>query len=63
MPDDRFAANMQKRVICSVKAAQKYEIPANILLAIAEKDVGKTGQWIVYRLHKNQHIHDIKKIY
>jgi len=38
---------IQERVVCSVKAARKYEIPANILLAIAEKESGKPGQWII----------------
>ena len=38
--------NMQERVVCSVAAAIKYEIPANILLAIAEKEGGKPGQWV-----------------
>ena len=38
--------NMQERVVCSITAAVKYEIPANILLAIAEKEGGKPGQWV-----------------
>ncbi len=29
--------DMQERVVCSITAAIKYEIPANILLAIAER--------------------------
>lgn len=37
---------MQERVVCSITAAIKYEIPANILLAIAEKEGGKPGQWV-----------------
>ena len=37
---------MQERVVCSIIAAVKYEIPANILLAIAEKEGGKPGQWV-----------------
>ena len=37
---------MQERVVCSIIAAIKYEIPANILLAIAEKEGGKPGQWV-----------------
>jgi len=41
--------DIQERVVCSVKAARKYEIPANILLAIAEKENGKPGQWIINR--------------
>ncbi len=39
--------DMQERVVCSIIAAIKYEIPANILLAIAEKEGGKPGQWVV----------------
>ncbi len=38
--------DMMERVVCSVTAAIKYEIPANILLAIAEKEGGKPGQWV-----------------
>ncbi|MBA3754705.1 MAG: transglycosylase SLT domain-containing protein [Nitrosomonas sp.] len=38
--------DMQERVMCSITAAVKYEIPANILLAIAEKEGGKPGQWV-----------------
>ena len=35
-----------ERVVCAVAAAVKYKIPANILLAIAEKEAGKPGQWV-----------------
>ncbi|SDH44365.1 hypothetical protein SAMN05428952_101415 [Nitrosomonas sp. Nm132] len=38
--------DMEERVACSITAAIKYEIPANILLAIAEKEGGKPGQWV-----------------
>lgn len=37
---------LHERVVCSIAAAAKYEIPANILLAIAEKEGGKPGQWV-----------------
>jgi len=37
----------QERVVCSIIAAVKYEIPANILLAVAEKESGKPGQWVL----------------
>lgn len=37
---------MQERVVCSISAAIKYEIPANIMLAVAEKEAGKPGQWV-----------------
>jgi hypothetical protein len=38
--------DMQERVVCSIIAAVKYEIPANILLAIVKKEGGKPGQWV-----------------
>lgn len=28
---------IQERVVCSISAAAKYEVPANIVLAVAEK--------------------------
>lgn len=37
---------LQERVVCSISAAVKYEIPANIVLAVAEKEGGKPGQWV-----------------
>ena len=36
---------MQELVVCSITAAMKYDIPANIMLAVAEKEGGKPGQW------------------
>lgn len=32
--------------MCAISAAVKYQIPANILLAVAEKESGKPGQWV-----------------
>ena len=37
---------LQERVICSISASVKYEVPANIVLAVAEKEGGKPGQWV-----------------
>ncbi len=37
---------LQERIVCSISAAVKYEIPANIVLAVAEKEGGKPGQWV-----------------
>lgn len=37
---------MQERVVCSVAAAVQYDIPANVLLAVAEQEGGKPGQWV-----------------
>lgn len=38
--------HLQERVICSISAAVKYEVPVNIVLAVAEKEGGKPGQWV-----------------
>jgi hypothetical protein len=37
---------LHERVVCSIAAAVKYEIPANIVLAVAEKEGGKPSQWV-----------------
>lgn len=37
---------IQERVACSISAAVKYKVPANIVLAVAEKEGGKPGQWV-----------------
>jgi len=37
---------LQERVECSISASAKYEVPANIILAIAEKEAGTPGQWV-----------------
>jgi len=37
---------MQERVLCSVAAAVEYDIPANLLLAVAEQEAGRPGQWV-----------------
>lgn len=41
-----FPPLLQERIVCSISAAAKYDIPANIMLAIAEKEAGKPGQWV-----------------
>jgi len=38
--------HLQERIVCSIQAAINYEVPANILLAVAEKEGGKPGQWV-----------------
>lgn len=38
---------LQERVVCSISAAAKYGVPANIVLAVAEKEAGKPGQWVL----------------
>jgi len=37
---------MKERIICSVVAAVKYDVPANIILAVAEIEGGKPGQYV-----------------
>ena len=39
-------AHLHERVTCSLAAAAQYRSPANILLAVAEKEAGKPGQWV-----------------
>ena len=46
MPFVDLPPHIQERVICSITAAVKYEVPANIVLAVAEKESGKPGQWV-----------------
>lgn len=38
--------HIQERVICSIVAANKYQLPPNILLAVAERENGRPGQWV-----------------
>lgn len=37
---------MHERIVCSISAAAKYEIPTNVLLAVAEIENGKPEQWV-----------------
>ena len=41
-----LSPRLKERIVCSVAAAVKYDIPANILLAVAEMEGGKPGQWV-----------------
>lgn len=36
---------IQERIICSIEASLEYQIPVNILLAIAEKEGGRPHEW------------------
>jgi hypothetical protein len=45
MPFADLPPHLHERVVCAISAAIKYEIPANILLAIAEIEGGKPGHW------------------
>jgi hypothetical protein len=46
MPDLPPSHYQQERIVCSLTAALKYAVPANIMLAIAEKEHGKPGLWV-----------------
>jgi hypothetical protein len=46
MPFVDLPPQMQERVLCSIAAAVRYQVPANIVLAIAEKEAGRPGQWV-----------------
>ena len=46
MPVADLPPQLQERVVCSIAAAVKYQVPANIVLAVAEKEAGKPGQWV-----------------
>lgn len=46
MPSLELPPQLQERVVCSITAAIKYNVPANIILAVAEKENGKPGQWV-----------------
>jgi hypothetical protein len=45
MPFFDLPPQLQERVVCSISASVKYAVPANIVLAVAEKEAGKPGQW------------------
>ena len=47
MPFVDIPPQLQERVVCSISAAVKYEVPANIVLAVAEKEGGKPGQRVL----------------
>ena len=38
--------HLHERVMCSIAAAARYDVPANLILAVAEQEGGKPGQWV-----------------
>ena len=36
----------QEMVVCAIGAGLSYDVPVNIVLAIAEQEAGKPGQWV-----------------
>lgn len=45
MPID-MPPQLHERIVCSITASIHYDVPANIVLAVAEKEAGKPGQWV-----------------
>lgn len=37
---------IEERVVCSIAAGVRYNVPVNLLLAVAEREGGKPGQWV-----------------
>jgi hypothetical protein len=44
LPD--LPPRLAEPIACAISAAARYEIPANVLLAVADKEGGKVGQWV-----------------
>jgi hypothetical protein len=38
--------HLHERVVCSISAAVKFNVPVNVILAVAEQEGGKPGQWV-----------------
>lgn len=45
MPVSDLPPAMHERVTCSLAAAARFEVPANIMLAVAEMEGGRPGLW------------------
>lgn len=44
LPD--MPPQQQEMVVCSLAAGVAYEVPVNIMLAVAQQEGGKPGQWV-----------------
>jgi hypothetical protein len=40
---------LTERITCSIAAAIKYAVPADLVLAVAETEGGRAGQWVLNR--------------
>jgi hypothetical protein len=38
--------SIDEKVICSIAAGVRYSVPVNLLLAVADREAGKPGQWV-----------------
>lgn len=45
-PIGELPERLRERVRCSIAAAERFEIPAAIILAVAEMEGGRPGQWV-----------------
>lgn len=45
VPDIPVHVIQEERIVCSIMASLKYGVPANIMLAVAEKEGGRPGLW------------------
>ncbi|UZR28571.1 lysozyme family protein [Methylococcus mesophilus] len=46
MPVLDLSPPIEERVLCSIAAAEKYGLPAHLVLAVAEQEGGKPGLWV-----------------
>lgn len=44
LPD--MPSQQQEMVVCSIAAGIAYDVPVNIVLAVAQQESGKPGQWV-----------------
>lgn len=48
-PPQTTALVVSERVSCSLGAALRYGVPANVVLAVAEQEGGRPGEWVANR--------------
>ncbi len=44
--ENKLPPQLPDRIVCSIAASIHYDVPANIVLAVAEKEAGRAGQWV-----------------
>ncbi len=45
-PPQASLAGVSERLSCSLAAAQRFQVPANVVLAVASVENGRPGQWV-----------------
>lgn len=43
---DALNPEVRARVTCSIQAATRFSLPANLVIAVAEQEGGRSGQWV-----------------